>query len=178
MMKFKLEDDDFTLFDLPQKFALDEAVLSRQWKALQSEVHPDRFVTQGAAAQRLAMQWVVRVNEGYQRLKDPLKRAAYLCDFHGAAVQAESNTRMPTDFLMRQMAWREALEDAHSIEAVHAIADEVQLHRRELFKTLEGTLDERKDWAQGSAHVRALMFVERFLGDVERRLDAFDVGEE
>jgi molecular chaperone HscB len=37
-------------------------------------VHPDRFAAQGAAAQRVAMQWSVRVNEAYQRLKDPLQR--------------------------------------------------------------------------------------------------------
>ncbi|WP_163768973.1 Fe-S protein assembly co-chaperone HscB, partial [Providencia stuartii] len=77
-----------------------------------AEVHPDRFASEGAAAQRVAMQWAMRVNEGYQRLKDPLKRAAYLCELRGAPVQAENNTAMPPAFLMQQMAWREALDDA------------------------------------------------------------------
>ena len=58
------------------------------------------------------MQWAVRVNEAYQRLKDPLKRAAYLCERRGAPIDAESNTAMPRDFLMQQMAWREALDEA------------------------------------------------------------------
>ena len=58
------------------------------------------------------MQWAVRVNEAYQRLKDPLKRAAYLCELDGAPIDAENNTAMPADFLMQQMEWREALDDA------------------------------------------------------------------
>ena len=58
------------------------------------------------------MQWAVRVNEAYQRLKDPLKRAAYLCELHGAPIDAENNTAMPADFLMQQMEWREALDEA------------------------------------------------------------------
>jgi molecular chaperone HscB len=60
------------------------------------------------------MQWSVRINEAYQRLKDPLKRAAYLCELAGAPVRAEDNTAMPAAFLMQQMEWREALEDAAS----------------------------------------------------------------
>ena len=74
-----LQANDFELFELPQQFALDRAQLDERWKALQREVHPDRFAAEGAAAQRVAMQWSVRINEAYQRLKDPLKRGAYLC---------------------------------------------------------------------------------------------------
>jgi molecular chaperone HscB len=75
----KLTDHDFDLFGLPMRFAQDRAALDARWKALQTEVHPDRFASEGGAAQRVAMQWAIRVNEAYQRLKDPLKRAAYLC---------------------------------------------------------------------------------------------------
>ena len=67
---------------------------------------------EGTASQRVAMQWAVRVNEAYQRLKDPLRRAAYLCELRGAPIDAETNTAMPADFLLQQMQWREALEDA------------------------------------------------------------------
>jgi molecular chaperone HscB len=63
----------------------------------------------------------------YQRLKDPLKRAAYLCELAGVPVQSESNTAMPTAFLMQQMQWREALEEADTAAEVAAWTDEVQL---------------------------------------------------
>ena len=94
------------------RFAQDRAALDARWKDLQREAHPDKFAAQGAAAQRVAMQWSVRINEAYQRLKDPLKRAAYLCELHGAPVNAENNTAMPAQFLMQQMEWREALDEA------------------------------------------------------------------
>jgi len=104
--------DDFALFDLPRRFTLDADDLAARRRAVQAEVHPDRFAAGGAAAQRAAMQWAVRVNEAYERLKDPLKRAAYLCDLGGVPIRAEDNTAMPPEFLMQQMAWREGLGGA------------------------------------------------------------------
>ena len=73
-----LNDDDFTLFNLPRTYAQDMATIDTRWKALQRQAHPDKFAAQGAAAQRLAMQWSVRINEAHKRLKDPLHRATYL----------------------------------------------------------------------------------------------------
>jgi len=101
----KLDSDDFTLFGLPRRFALDAALLGTRWRELQTQVHPDRFASEGSASQRLAMQWAVRVNEGYRRLKDPLSRATYLCELAGQSLgdaQAVGN-----DVLTRQMQWHE-----------------------------------------------------------------------
>ena len=182
----KLDDDDFALFGVERRQRQDRAALDARWRALQAEVHPDRFAAAGAAAQRAAMQWSVRVNEAYQRLKDPLRRAAYLCELRGAPVGAEVNTAMPADFLLRQMAWREALDEASTAADVRVLAAAVAAERAALFDALERTLDREAaddDRAAGdaasanaaaAAQVRALMFVERFRDDVERRLEAFE----
>jgi molecular chaperone HscB len=169
-----LGDDDFTLFDLPARFALDRAALDTRWRALQAEVHPDRFAADGASAQRLAMQWSVRINEAYRRLKDPLARATYLCERRGAPVRAEDNTAMPADFLMQQMAWREALDDAGSLAAVEVLDAEVRADERRRFAAVEQALDEAGDAAAAAAQVRALMFVARFRQDIGRRLEALE----
>jgi molecular chaperone HscB len=170
----KLNDDDFTLFGLPQRFALDRDALDGCWRALQAKVHPDRFVSEGAAAQRIAMQWAVRVNEAYQRLKDPLQRGAYLCELRGAPIQAENNTAMPTAFLMQQMAWREALDDAIDVAAVERLDDVVAADEQSLLADLGHTLDDRGDATAAAQQVRALMFVARFRADIARRLEALD----
>jgi molecular chaperone HscB len=167
-----LASTDFELFDIAPHFALDRAALDVRWRALQGEVHPDKFATEGAAAQRVAMQWAVRVNEAHQRLRDPIKRAAYLCELNGAPIEAESNTAMPTAFLMQQMAWRESLDDAADTARVEALADEVSAHRRAALTELQTTLDDRHDFIAGAQQVRALMFSERFAHDIDRRLEA------
>ena len=168
----KLDSDDFELFGMARRFALDPAALDARWRALQTEVHPDKFAAQGAAAQRVAMQWAVRVNEAYQRLKDPLKRAAYLCELNGAAIEAENNTSMPKSFLMQQMEWREALDDARSDAQVEALEREVAQSQRAAFDRLQRCLDIDRNFAAAAQQVRALMFIARFASDVDRRLEA------
>lgn len=170
----KLDDDDFTLFGVPERFAQDAALLDARWRELQAQVHPDRFAAQGAAAQRVAMQWAVRVNQAYRRLKDPLQRAGYLCERRGAPLGADSNTTMPSAFLVQQMAWREALDEAADEAAVNALADAVARSEAELLQGLRVLLDEQPDAAAAAQQVRALMFVSRFRQDVERRLEALE----
>jgi molecular chaperone HscB len=170
-----LQANDFALFELPQQFALNRAQLDERWKALQREAHPDRFAAEGAAAQRVAMQWSVRINEAYQRLKDPLKRAAYLCELQGAAVQAENNTAMPASFLMQQMAWREALEEQAQMSELQALADEVAAERKRVQEALAQLLDVQRDAQAAVGQVRALMFIERFAQEVNAKLDDLSV---
>jgi molecular chaperone HscB len=166
-----LQANDFELFELPQQFALDRAQLDERWKALQREAHPDRFAADGAVAQRVAMQWSVRINEAYQRLKDPLKRAAYLCEMRGVPVQAESNTAMPPVFLMQQMEWRETLEDTADLGALENLADAVAAERKRVQQSLGRLLDEAVDTPAAVGQVRALMFIERFAAEVDAKLD-------
>ncbi len=166
-----LQSNDFELFELPLVHALDRAQLDERWKALQREVHPDRHAAADAQTQRQAMQWSVRINEAYQRLKDPLRRAAYLCELHGAPIQAENNTAMPAAFLMQQMEWREALDEATTLAQLEDMADEVAATRKRLLADLQQTADVQRDWPALASQVRALMFVERFARDVSERLD-------
>jgi molecular chaperone HscB len=168
----RLDADDFELFGLERRFELQRGVLDERWRVLQAEVHPDRFAVDGAPAQRVALQWAVRVNEAYQRLKDPLPRAAYLCELAGQRIDAESNTAMPKDFLVKQMAWREALDDAQLLPAVEALAAEVDVERRAGIERLKALIDGEHRLDDAAQQVRALMFVERFAGDVDRRLEA------
>ncbi|MDB5874491.1 MAG: hscB [Ramlibacter sp.] len=166
-----LQSNDFELFGLPERFAQDRAAIDARWKELQREAHPDKFAAQGHAAQRVAMQWSVRINEAYQRLKDPLKRAAYLCDLRGAPIDAENNTAMPADFLVEQMEWREALDEARSAADLDVLENQLDRARNETLQNIGQLLDERQDAAAAAQRVRALMFIERFGHDVESRVD-------
>jgi molecular chaperone HscB len=165
-----LGSSDFELFGLPQRFAQDRAAIDARWKELQREAHPDKFAAQGAAAQRVALQWSVRINEAYQRLKDPLHRAAYLCELAGSPINAHDNTAMPADFLHQQMEWREALEEARGEDELEAIAGQLAASRKPMLARIEHLLDVDGDAAAAAQQVRALMFLERFGEDIENRL--------
>jgi molecular chaperone HscB len=167
----KLDDNDFALFGLPERFAIDRADLDSRWRELQGSVHPDRFAADGATAQRVAMQWSVRINEAYRRLRDPLTRAAYLCDLRGAPIDAHQNTAMPGDFLAQQMAWREALDDAPDDTALAALDHEVCAAESLLLAQLAHSLDEVPAAARAADCVRALMFIQRFRANLSERID-------
>ncbi len=169
----KLSSNDFELFGLSERQRLDRAELDARWKALAAQVHPDRHVGQGAAAQARAMQWALRVNEAYRRLRDPLARAAYLCELRGAAIAAESNTHMCRSFLVEQMDWREQLDEAAGEAEIDALQQLVKRRQAGLFETAARELDdEGGSPARAAEAVRSLMFVDRFLQDIERRRDA------
>ena len=170
----KLSDDDFALFGLPPLQRLDGRELDARRRDLQAKVHPDRFAHEGPAAQRLAMQWAVRVNEAYQRLKNPLSRAAYLCELRGVTVDAESNTAMPVAFLTQQMQWRESLDEAQGADDVEQLDQAVAEQEHRMLEELAALLDDQHDTDAASAQVRALMFVARFRSDFALRLDTLD----
>jgi molecular chaperone HscB len=166
-----LHSSDFELFGLPERFAQDRAAIDTRWKELQREAHPDRFAAQGHAAQRVAMQWSVRINEAYRRLKEPLRRAAYLCELRGSPIEAENNTAMPADFLVEQMEWRESLDEARTRADLDALETQLDRSRNESLQRIARLLDEQGDAAAAAQQVRALMFIERFGHDVEARID-------
>ncbi len=172
-MTIQLHSTDFELFGVPARFAQDGASLDARWKELQREVHPDRFAAQGPAAQRVAAQWSARVNEAYRRLKDPQRRAAYLCELNGAPIEAESNTAMPPEFLLQQMELREQLDAARRVTDLDQIALHSAQMQREALQKIEHQIDADHDWTGAAQSVRALMFLHRLTVDIERQRDTF-----
>jgi len=154
----------FALFQLPQRFVIDLTALEKAYHGVQNQAHPDKFVQATGAEKRVAMQWATRANEAYQTLKNPLKRASYLCELNGVDLQTESNTSMPSAFLMQQMEWREELHEARAGKDVAAL-EGLDKHLRAVRKeSVEGiaTLLDAGDFAAAAQLVRQLMFLEKF----------------
>lgn len=170
-----LSASDFAIFGLPQQFEIDTDALTQRWKEMLAQVHPDRFAAEGEAAQRLATQWSVRINEAYQRLINPVKRAALLCELANIPLDVETNTAMPVEFLMQQMQWREQLEDATTEQIVELLRQEVDTQRQLALTSLTTFIDEKKDYPRAAQQVRALMFMDRFLQDLDAKLDTLGI---
>jgi molecular chaperone HscB len=166
----------FELFHLPQRFEIDLAALDRAYHEVQNQAHPDRFAAASGAEKRVAMQWATRANEAYQTLKKPLARAKYLCELNGVDLQVESNTAMPSAFLMQQMEWREELGDARAgkdADALEALDKQLRAARKERLAEIEQQID-ADDYAQAAQGVRALMFLEKFKDEIEHSFSAIE----
>lgn len=169
-------DNHFDLFQMPATFAIDAAQLDAAYRELQGRVHPDKFVAASDAEKRVAMQWATRANEAYKTLKNPLRRAAYLCELHGVDLGIESNTTMPPAFLMQQMEWRESLDEARSerdTARLQTLEKALNEARHQAIARL-GELLEQLQFSEAGEQVRELMFVEKFGDEVASTFEALE----
>ncbi len=104
----------FELFGLPQTYQIDTGALAERYREVQRVLHPDRFASASDRERRLSLQGATRVNEAFDTLKDPVRRARYLLSLHGVDTDAQQQTTQDPGFLMEQMELREELEAARS----------------------------------------------------------------
>ncbi|MEP7206468.1 MAG: Fe-S protein assembly co-chaperone HscB [Casimicrobiaceae bacterium] len=159
----------FELFGVPARFSVDEPALERAYRALQSQVHPDRHAGSDDANQRLAAQASARVNEAYDALKSPVLRAEHLLGLHGIDAGGERDTALPMDFLERQLERREAVADAAAaadIDVLDATLREVRREIRAREQELVSLLDQDAAWDAARSRVRELKFLVKLGEDI------------
>jgi molecular chaperone HscB len=166
----------FALFGLPVQYNVDLEALDAAYRTVQTQVHPDRFASAGAAERRAAMQWATQANEAYQTLRHPLRRLVYLLHLQQVDVEAENNTAMPPAFLMQQMEWREALSDAQAerdFAAVDALSDEVRTMRDGMLSQACVAFD-AADYDHAAGLARQLMFLDKFEADISQAYERLE----
>jgi molecular chaperone HscB len=166
-------DDYFRFFGLNQQFNIDLPALDQAYLAIQKEVHPDRHARGSEAEQRLAMQMTTLANTAYQTLKSPVQRGLYLCQLHGVDAKLETNTAMPAAFLMKQMEWREALdEQAEDLPELEALMSEVEQSKSDILIEIAQAIDVAKNYQRAAELLRGLLFVDKFAIELDDAIAA------
>ncbi|ARU31753.1 Fe-S protein assembly co-chaperone HscB [Sulfuriferula sp. AH1] len=174
-MQFDFSRNHFELFDLKPQFELDNATLEAAYRQLQAQVHPDKFAHLSEAEKRASMQWSTRVNEAYQTLKSPLNRAVYILQLNGINALSETNTQLAPVFLMQQIEWREAIQDARDgsdLGALQQIEREIAAQTKIWREQLLAQLDQQHDLVAATNTVRQLKFVDKIMSEID---DAYSV---
>ncbi len=167
----------FELFGLKSIFNFDLATLESNYRKIQSESHPDRFVTASPTEKLQSMQTATLANEAYQTLKNPANRAKYLLELQGINAIAETNTAMPAEFLMQQMEWREALEDAKTeknIKVLESLLTEMRAEAKILQLSLGDLLDTKKDYNTATEATRKLIFIDKVYADINKAIEQIE----
>lgn len=171
-MQSALGKNHFELFELAPSFEVEQETLALRYRELQRAVHPDRFANASEQEKRLSVQQAAQINEAFQVLKSPLPRARYLLEMHGLPLD-DSNTQMDSDFLMEQMALREALADvrgkAAPFDALNSVRGDIESRERELIQSLQQLFADGSHEALESARetVRKMQFMQRLLSEVD-----------
>jgi molecular chaperone HscB len=166
-------DNYFQFFGLNQQFKIDLPVLDQAYLAIQKEVHPDRHARGSDTEQRLAMQMATLANSAYQTLKNPVQRGLYLCQLHGVDAKLETNTAMPSAFLMKQMEWRENLDErAEDLPALESMMEEVESSRQATLLEITQAIDHAKNFERAAELLRGLLFIDKFALELDDAIAA------
>ena len=171
------QNNYFQLFALPEQFAIDTRLLEANYRKIQSASHPDRFVSAGASEKLASMQLATLANEAYSALKNPASRAKYLLELQGINAIAETNTALPTDFLMQQMEWREHLEDAKAaknIPALERLYNGLRDEAKAMEADLAGLFDINRDLKAATEETRKLIFINKVCSDIHQAIEHLD----
>jgi molecular chaperone HscB len=161
----------FELFGLVPRFSIDLNSLELTFRKLQSDAHPDRHTSNTQAEQLIALQQSTLINDAYQMLRNPSSRAQCLINLAG---KAESSPALSPKFLMAQMEWREAIEEAcvaRDVLALEALSKRLN-HRVKLqVQELASDLDEHSDFESADLRVNELRFYEKLRVEIDDALD-------
>lgn len=162
--------DYFTLFGLPVRYPVDGSLLASRFQDLQRQFHPDRFASQPERERLMALQQAATINEAYQTLKHPLKRAEYMLSLHGFDLGNEQHTLRDTAFLMEQLELREeldAIERKADDAALAAFGERLAVAVRQRSAQMVQQLDSEQ-WTDAADTVRKLRFLDKLQQQVEQ----------
>jgi len=172
------EQNHFSLFGLPVSYDVDKTSLTRKYRELQKAVHPDKFSNSTEQERLLAIHKASQVNDGYEVLKSPLRRAQYLLELNDIVANDNATISDPY-FLMQQMEIRESLESATKntdpLSALDEVLDQIDAMFNKLLSEIKSKFSESEpDYVAISEVVLKLQFFNRLKSEAESQLASFE----
>ena len=157
----------FELFNLPEKFQIDLEMLQENYRAIQKEIHPDRFATSSENEKIQSMIKSTQTNDAFQTLKSPIKRAKYILSLH----KSVEKITLPPDFLMQQMEWEEHFEAIEKNNNELAQFKSTINKKYEEYSLLISTqIDHDQNWSDAAISIDKLYFIEKLLQKINKAL--------
>ena len=165
----------FELFELPVSFEIDLSDLSQRYRELQRVVHPDKFVNASDRERLLSVEKAAAINEAYQVLKLPQRRARYMLELQSVSFDDEKDTALEPAFLMEQIELREALgelsQKADPMASLNTIMSDITKRTSAVVEGLRKGLEvEKLDEVQKS-NLKLLIHKMQFLNKLQEEAE-------
>ncbi|MHA1558603.1 MAG: Fe-S protein assembly co-chaperone HscB [Alphaproteobacteria bacterium] len=141
-------DTPFSFFGMPFSFDLDVKTLEERYRKLQETIHPDNYTTKDFAGGKTTAEWMSAcINEAYEYLKDPVKRAEILLNMTEKKRKNESEKKeefSPSMLFVEQMLkWREFLSELNKKEDFNKFQTEINGYFEKYTKQFDGAWGEK-----------------------------------
>jgi molecular chaperone HscB len=155
--------DLFAVLGMPVSCEIDRNVLDAQYRKLQAQWHPDRFVTASDIERKQALQQTSLINDAYQVLKQPLRRAEHLLELMDTDPDSHPARRLEPAFLMQQLVLREELEqlgERHDQSAFDKLCDGTDTMLRSQWQEFSAQVNQQ-DWCSARLGLQKLQFLHK-----------------
>ncbi|MBT5411322.1 Fe-S protein assembly co-chaperone HscB [Methylophilaceae bacterium] len=159
----------FEIFGLPMAYLIDSDSLNKNYRLIQKSVHPDRFISATEVEKQQSLIKSTQVNDAYQTLKDPVKRAAYLIGLH----YDQDETSLPPEFLMQQMEWEEELEECSDEPKMQSLFNRIDEEKKTIEDCLQTALN-KKDWGLSLGMLGKLKFLTSLSIKIQQKIFLMD----
>jgi molecular chaperone HscB len=134
----------FDLFGLDPIFDLDLAQLEKSYFAAQRQFHPDRLIGKPDAVRQQAISQSMLINDAYQTLKNPLKRAQHLLALQHISVGDEKDAVKPQMAILEEiMELRELVTQMATHTNITTLNEEVVKRMDKLMQALSRAFSQK-----------------------------------
>ena len=162
----------FQTFDLDPQFELDTSLLRERYFELQQKLQPSEG---GSANNASSVRLGSQLNDAYNTLRDPVRRAIYLLSLRGYLYDADRQIQQAPEYLMQQLELREQLADLQAGDS--QIEQQLDALRERAAEQLEscGSLYARHfaaaDYDVAASAIGRMMFAQKLHRDINDRED-------
>ncbi len=161
--------DHFVRFGLPAAFDIAIPALDRRYFELQRRMHPDRFAARLPKEREYSLQHAANLNDAFQTLKAPVRRAEYLLALKGRPMRGSGQETVDDEeILVHAMAMREALAEANTPAAADAVVADACAQFERVTKDLAAAFA-ANDLAAAARQTLRLKYLDKFVEDARER---------
>ena len=160
----------FKLLGFDESFDICEKSLHQSYMKLQKLVHPDILSHKSQVDKMQGLQLSADVNQAYQTLKNPLKRAEYLLSLNNIYVGSEKNAvKAEMPLLMESMELREALASCDEMSKLVDMLEQAKSLQTESEIRFANEFS-NNDLLKASQTVIRWRFIEKYIEEIKQKI--------
>ena len=162
--------DHFTRLGVKRSFEVGEKILEVAYFTKQRLLHPDIFIRRSDQEKKYSMGHAVDLNNAYETLRFPLKRAEYLLKLEGVIVNQDNSTSVKPsqEMLMESLEMREELENARNSDDIRKMLVKAIDDRMAVIDDIKAQFANGKIAAAAQSTIK-LRYMEKYIEEIKKK---------